>query len=34
MAKGEITHIEFPADDVERAKRFYAAAGSASAARR
>jgi hypothetical protein len=25
MAKGEITHIEFPADDVERAKRFYAA---------
>lgn len=25
MARGEITHIEFPADDVERAKRFYAA---------
>jgi len=25
MATGEITHIEFPADDVERAKRFYAA---------
>jgi len=25
MAKGEIAHIEFPADDVERAKRFYAA---------
>jgi len=25
MAKGEITHIEIPADDVERAKRFYAA---------
>lgn len=25
MAKGTITHIEFPADDVERAKRFYAA---------
>ena len=25
MAKGEITHIEFPADDVERAKPFYAA---------
>jgi predicted enzyme related to lactoylglutathione lyase len=25
MAKGEITHIEFPADDVERAKRFYTA---------
>ena len=25
MAKGEITHIEFPADDVERAKRFYSA---------
>jgi predicted enzyme related to lactoylglutathione lyase len=25
MAKGEITHIEFPADDVERAKRFYGA---------
>jgi len=25
MAKGEITHIEFPADDTERAKRFYAA---------
>ena len=25
MAKGEITHIEFPADDVERAKQFYAA---------
>ncbi len=25
MAKGEITHIEFPADDTERAKRFYSA---------
>lgn len=25
MAKGEITHIEFPADDPERAKRFYGA---------
>lgn len=25
MAKGSITHIEFPADDVERAKRFYGA---------
>jgi hypothetical protein len=25
MAKGEITHLEIPADDVERAKRFYAA---------
>jgi predicted enzyme related to lactoylglutathione lyase len=25
MAKGEITHIEFPADDLERAKRFYSA---------
>jgi predicted enzyme related to lactoylglutathione lyase len=25
MAKGEITHIEFPADDPERAKRFYTA---------
>jgi predicted enzyme related to lactoylglutathione lyase len=25
MPKGEITHIEFPADDPERAKRFYAA---------
>ena len=25
MAKGEITHIEFPADDPERAKRFYRA---------
>jgi predicted enzyme related to lactoylglutathione lyase len=25
MGKGEITHIEIPADDVERAKRFYAA---------
>jgi predicted enzyme related to lactoylglutathione lyase len=25
MATGEITHVEFPADDVERAKRFYAA---------
>jgi predicted enzyme related to lactoylglutathione lyase len=25
MAKGTITHIEFPADDVERAKRFYTA---------
>ncbi len=25
MTKGEVTHIEFPADDVERAKRFYSA---------
>lgn len=25
MARGEITHVEIPADDVERAKRFYAA---------
>src|SRR4249919_1167486 len=25
VAKGSISHIEFPADDVERAKRFYAA---------
>jgi predicted enzyme related to lactoylglutathione lyase len=25
MAKGEITHVEFPADDPERAKAFYAA---------
>ena len=25
MARGEITHIEIPADDIERAKRFYAA---------
>jgi len=25
MAKGEIIHVEFPADDPERAKRFYAA---------
>ena len=25
MAKGQITHIEFPADDIERAKRFYTA---------
>ena len=25
MARGEITHIELPADDIERAKRFYAA---------
>lgn len=25
MASGEITHVEFPADDPERAKRFYAA---------
>lgn len=25
MAKGEITHVELPADDVERAKRFYSA---------
>ena len=25
MARGEITHIEIPADDVERAKRFYSA---------
>jgi predicted enzyme related to lactoylglutathione lyase len=25
MATGEISHVEIPADDVERAKRFYAA---------
>jgi predicted enzyme related to lactoylglutathione lyase len=25
MAKGTITHIEFPADDLERAKKFYSA---------
>jgi len=25
MAKGTITHIEIPADDPERAKRFYSA---------
>ncbi len=25
MATGEITHIEFPADDLDRAKRFYEA---------
>jgi uncharacterized protein len=25
MPKGTITHIEFPADDLERARRFYAA---------
>ena len=25
MARGEITHIEIPADDIDRAKRFYAA---------
>jgi uncharacterized protein len=25
MARGEITHIELPADDPERAKRFYSA---------
>lgn len=25
MPKGEITHVEFPADDPERARRFYAA---------
>jgi predicted enzyme related to lactoylglutathione lyase len=25
MARGEITHVEIPADDVERAKRFYEA---------
>jgi predicted enzyme related to lactoylglutathione lyase len=25
MARGEITHIEFPADDTDRAKRFYSA---------
>jgi predicted enzyme related to lactoylglutathione lyase len=25
MARGTITHVEFPADDPERAKRFYAA---------
>ena len=23
MAHGQLTHIEFPADDLERAKRFY-----------
>ena len=25
MPKGEITHIEFPADDTDRAQRFYSA---------
>jgi predicted enzyme related to lactoylglutathione lyase len=25
MAKGDIAHVEFPADDLGRAKRFYAA---------
>jgi uncharacterized protein len=25
MPKGTITHIEFPADDLERARRFYSA---------
>ena len=25
MARGEIAHIEFPADDLERAKQFYGA---------
>jgi predicted enzyme related to lactoylglutathione lyase len=25
MPKGTITHVEFPADDLERAKRFYTA---------
>jgi predicted enzyme related to lactoylglutathione lyase len=25
MATGKITHVEIPADDVERAKRFYSA---------
>jgi uncharacterized protein len=25
MTKGTITHIEFPADDLERARRFYTA---------
>jgi uncharacterized protein len=25
MVRGTITHIEFPADDVERARRFYSA---------
>ena len=25
MARGEITHIEIPADDIDRAKRFYSA---------
>ena len=25
MARGEIAHIEFPADDLERAKAFYGA---------
>ena len=25
MAKGDITHVEFPADDLERAMRFYTA---------
>ena len=25
MTKGTITHVEFPADDVEAAKRFYGA---------
>ena len=26
MAKGNISHIEFPADDIERAKQFRFAA--------
>jgi predicted enzyme related to lactoylglutathione lyase len=25
MSRGAISHIEFPADDIERAKRFYGA---------
>jgi predicted enzyme related to lactoylglutathione lyase len=25
MARGDITHVEIPADDLDRAKRFYAA---------
>ena len=25
MAKGDIAHVEFPADDIERATRFYTA---------
>jgi len=25
MARGEISHVEIPADDVDRAKRFYSA---------
>lgn len=32
MAKGEITHIDIPADDIERAKRFYHAVAGWEAA--